>query len=198
MNDKDHILEEFRSSHEAVGRLSSSLQLVDRLAAAAHAVTSCFRAGGKVLLAGNGGSAADAQHIAAEFVSRLKFDRAPLPALALTADTSIVTAIGNDYGYPELFARQLAGYGRPGDVFIGLTTSGRSENVLRAFAAARREGLVSIAFCGEAGLANAMACDYLLQAPSTVTARIQECHIIMAHVLCDLVERTYFGVPGRG
>ena len=186
------ILEELRASHETIGRLLQHTELQTSLARAAEVIIGRLRNGGKVLLAGNGGSAADAQHIAAEFVSRLKFDRAPLPAIALTADTSIVTAIGNDYGYAQLFARQVRAYGRPGDIFIGITTSGRSENVLQAFNAAKGQGLVTIAFCGEPGLAKGTSCDHLLACPSSVTARIQECHIIVAHILCDLVERTLF------
>jgi len=189
MQAKDHILSELRASHQTVGRLLTSHALITEIGSAADTIIASMRAGGKILLAGNGGSAADAQHIAAEFVSRLKFDRAPLPALALTADTSIVTAIGNDYGYAQLFARQIRAYGRKGDVFIGITTSGRSENVLAAFTTARELDLTTIALCGEPGLANDTPCDHLLACPSSITAKIQECHIIVAHILCDLVER---------
>jgi D-sedoheptulose 7-phosphate isomerase len=188
----DYILEELRSSHDIVGRLLLDAKLIGQIEATAGVIIAAYRSGGKVLLAGNGGSAADAQHIAAEFVSRLKFDRDPLPALALTADTSIVTAIGNDYGYAQLFARQVRAYGRKGDVFIGITTSGRSENVLQAFITARKLGLTTIALCGEPGLANGTACDHLLASPTGITAKIQECHIIVAHILCGLVERAMF------
>jgi len=189
---RDHILAELRLSHDTVGRLLADSRLVAEIESAAYSILASLGAGGKVLLAGNGGSAADAQHIAAEFVSRLKFDRDPLPALALTADTSIVTAIGNDYGYAQLFARQIRAYGRADDIFIGLTTSGKSENVLRGFAVAQELGLTTIALCGEAGLAGGLPCHHLLACPSGVTAKIQECHIIVAHILCDLVERTLF------
>ncbi len=192
MQPHDLILAELQASHETVGRLRSDARLPGQIQAAADAIILTYRRNGKVLLAGNGGSAADAQHIAAEFVSRLKFDRAPLAALALTADTSILTAIGNDYGYAQLFARQVRAYGRPEDIFIGITTSGKSENVLHAFSTAKELGLATIALCGEPGLANGVTCDHLLACPSKVTARIQECHIIVAHILCDLVERALF------
>jgi D-sedoheptulose 7-phosphate isomerase len=192
MHTHDYILEELRSSHETVGRLLLDTKLIGQIEATVSVIIAAYRSGGKVLLAGNGGSAADAQHIAAVFVSRLKFDRAPLAALALTADTSIVTAIGNDYGYAQLFARQVRAYGRKGDVFIGITTSGRSENVLQAFVAAKELGLTTVALCGEPALANGTTCDHLLACPSAITAQIQECHIIVAHILCGLVERNLF------
>lgn len=166
------------------------------LLAMAEHITAAFRAGNKLLIAGNGGSAGDAQHIAGEFLSRLMYDRAPLPAIALTTDTSVLTAIGNDYGYEHLFARQVRGLGRPGDVFLGLSTSGRSPNVLAAMAAARAGGLSTLAFCGAepAGLA---AADTVFAAPSRRTAIIQQCHITAAHVICALVERALFpqGTP---
>ena len=187
-----HIRAELNASLAVVTRLACDEPLALRIAGAGQALIDCFRAGGKVLLAGNGGSAADAQHIAAEFVSRLKFDRPALPAIALTADTAILTAVANDYGYAAVFSRQLHAYARPGDLFVGLSTSGRSANVLDAFATARGLGLTTNALCGAPGLANGVRCDHLLATPSDVTARIQEGHIIIAHLLCDLVERTMF------
>jgi D-sedoheptulose 7-phosphate isomerase len=192
MSHLSHIRAELEASRQTIDTLASDAELAAAIASSADSIIAALNRDGKILLAGNGGSAADAQHIAAEFVSRLKFDRAPLPALALTADTSIVTAIGNDYGYGQLFARQVRAYGRKGDLFIGITTSGRSENVLQAFVAAHELGLTTIALCGEPGLANGTTCDHLLPCPSKITARIQECHIIVAHILCDLVERTLF------
>jgi D-sedoheptulose 7-phosphate isomerase len=192
MQIRDLILEELRLSHETIGRLLLDAELIGQIEQTSCALAATYRNGGKVLLAGNGGSAADAQHIAAELVSRLKFDRAPLSALALTADTSIVTAIGNDYGYAQLFARQVRAYGRKGDVFIGITTSGRSENVLQAFVTAKELGLTTVALCGELKLAEGATADYLLACPSTITAKIQECHIVIAHILCDRVEQTLF------
>ena len=164
------------------------------LLAVAEAVESSLRAGGKVMLAGNGGSAADAQHIAGEFLSRLRFDRHPLPALALTTDSSVLTAIGNDYGYEHVFARQLRGLGRPGDVFIALSTSGKSPNVLAALAAAREIGVVAIGFTGRAPGAAAMRplCDVVLAAPSDDTPVIQQIHMTAAHAICEIVERSLF------
>ncbi len=151
-----------------------------------------FRAGGKLLLCGNGGSAGDAQHIAGEFLSRLMYDRAPLPAVALTTDTSVLTAIGNDYGYDQVFERQVRGLGRAGDVLIGLSTSGASPNVLRAFAAARAQGVVCLGFTGARGGPMHGACDAILAVPSTATPIIQQLHITAAHIICALVEQAMF------
>jgi D-sedoheptulose 7-phosphate isomerase len=193
MRNITYIRSELESTQQVIADLSSNYTLLESIATAAEVIITAFSSGRKLVLAGNGGSAADAQHIAAEFVSRLKFDRSPLPAIAITADTAILTAIGNDYGYSQLFSRQISAYGRAGDVFIGITTSGRSENVLQAFHEAKRAGMVTIALCGQMGLANNTPCEYLLACPSNITARIQECHIIVAHLLCDLVERKLFG-----
>jgi D-sedoheptulose 7-phosphate isomerase len=162
---------------------------------AAQACIDCLRDGGKILLAGNGGSAADAQHIAGELVSRFAFDRPGLPAVALTTDTSILTAIGNDYGFEQLFARQVQAHGRKGDVFIGYTTSGKSPNVLHAFEEARLRGLICIGMTGNRGGAMRGLCDYLLEAPSGDTPKIQEVHLVVGHILCGLVERAIFKTP---
>jgi D-sedoheptulose 7-phosphate isomerase len=151
--------------------------------------------GGKILLAGNGGSAADAQHIAGEFVSRFAFDRPGLPAIALTTDTSIITAIGNDYGYEKLFARQVQANGNKGDVFIGYSTSGTSPNILRAFEEARKQGLVCIGLTGDRGGPMLELCDYLLEVPSNDTPKIQEGHLVLGHILCGLVENAIFKAP---
>lgn len=148
--------------------------------------------GGRVFFAGNGGSAADAQHLAAEFVSRFEFDRPGLPALALSTDTSMITAIGNDYGFNYLFQRQLQAQSKPGDVFIGITTSGKSKNVLNAFAACKDLEVTSVALCGLGGNLEDKV-DHLLNAPSTHTPRIQECHILIGHIICSEVERLLFG-----
>ncbi|MCQ8239543.1 D-sedoheptulose 7-phosphate isomerase [Acetobacteraceae bacterium KSS12] len=163
--------------------------LRERLSAMAARVAEALQDGRKLLVAGNGGSAADAQHIAGEFTSRLMYDRRPLAALALTTDTSGLTAIGNDYGFQEVFARQIRGLGRPGDVFLGISTSGRSPNILRALDAAREGGLVTLGFCG-ASAADMAGCDLLFEAPSAWTPVIQQVHITAAHILCALVERT--------
>jgi D-sedoheptulose 7-phosphate isomerase len=144
------------------------------------------------MLAGNGGSAADAQHIAGEFVSRLNFDRGPLSAIALTTDTSVMTATGNDYGYDYIFERQVLALGRAGDVFIGISTSGKSPNVLRAMAVARSLGLSVVGFGGQDGGDMAAFCDLLLQVPSFSTPLIQQIHITAAHAVCATVEKAMY------
>src|SRR5437660_2262477 len=150
-------------------------------------IVDCFyralTAGCKVLLAGNGGSAGDAQHLAGEFLSRLNYDRAPVAAVALTTDSSVLTAIGNDYGYERVFERQVLGLGRPGDVLIGISTSGRSPNILRAIDAARRKGLTVVGFTGRMGGEMASRCDLCLCAPADTTPLIQQIHITAGHVV---------------
>ena len=148
--------------------------------------------GRKLLLAGNGGSAADAQHLAGEIVSRMNYDRAPAAALALTTDSSVLTAIGNDYGYDRLFERQILGVGCPGDVFIGISTSGRSPNILRAMDAARESGIFTVGFTGRSGGEMASRCDLCLRAPSDSTPLIQQIHITAGHIICGLVEERLF------
>jgi D-sedoheptulose 7-phosphate isomerase len=148
--------------------------------------------GCKLLLAGNGGSAADAQHLAGEMLSRLNYDRAPAAALALTTDTSVLTAIGNDYGYDRLFERQILGLGRAGDVFIAISTSGRSPNILRALEAARERRIVTVGFTGRTGGEMPSRCDLCLRAPSDSTPLIQQIHITAGHIICGLVEERLF------
>ena len=156
------------------------------------AVVEAIRGGGKLLIAGNGGSAGDAQHIAGEFTGRMLYDRDPLPAVALTTDTSALTAIGNDYGFERVFERQVIGLGRRGDVFLGMSTSGNSPNVLLALDAARARGMRTIGFAGQGGGAMAGKTDLLLCAPSALTPVIQQVHMVAAHILCSLVERAMF------
>jgi len=151
-----------------------------------------FQRGNRVIFAGNGGSAADAQHLAAEFVSRYEFDRPGLPSLSLATDTSMITAIGNDYGYDKLFRRQLEAQARPGDIFVGITTSGRSQNILAAFEACKGLQVTSVALCGAGGELEGKA-DVVLRVPSAHTPRIQECHILIGHMLCAQVELAMFG-----
>jgi D-sedoheptulose 7-phosphate isomerase len=158
----------------------------------ANAILTALKGGGKILLAGNGGSAGDAQHIAGEFLSRLNFDRSPLPAIALTTDTSVMTAIGNDYGYEKIFERQVNGLGNPGDVFIGISTSGRSPNILSALRAARSKGLVTVGLCGEDPRDMGPLCDLTVRAPSGNTPMIQQIHIVAAHIICGGVELALF------
>ena len=158
----------------------------------AEATASAIGGGRKLLLAGNGGSAADAQHLAGEMLSRLNYDRAPAAALALTTDTSVLTAIGNDYGYDRLFERQILGLGRPGDVFIAISTSGRSPNILRAIDAAREQRIVAVGFTGRTGGEMPPRCDLCLRAPSDSTPLIQQLHITAGHIICGLVEERLF------
>ena len=168
----------------------------DQIAEFGRAVTrvvEAYRNGGRIYIAGNGGSAADAQHLAAEFVSKLARDRSPLPAEALTVDSSILTAIGNDYGYDEVFARQVEGKMRPGDVFLGITTSGNSRNIVRALEQCKAmPGVTSIAFSGHAGGKVKELADFCIIASGKETATIQEIHIVLAHSLCECVEVELF------
>jgi D-sedoheptulose 7-phosphate isomerase len=163
-----------------------------KIAEAASAVSKAFRQGRKVLLFGNGGSAADAQHIAAEFVGRFMPDRPPLPAISLVTDTSALTALGNDYGYNKVFSRQVEALGVSGDVAIGISTSGNSPNIIEALDAARTMGILTIGFTGQNGGKMNGHTDMLFCVPSTVTPRIQETHLTLAHILCELVDRELF------
>lgn len=151
----------------------------------------CLKSGGKVIFAGNGGSFADAQHLSAEFISRFMFDRSPLASVVLGANNSAMSAIGNDYGFDQVFARELQGVARSEDVFIPITTSGNSRNILVAVEQAKKQGLTTVAFTGEGGGKLAGLCDCLC-VPSRETARIQECHIMIGHIVCGLVEQQYF------
>jgi D-sedoheptulose 7-phosphate isomerase len=166
--------------------------LLSRMLVVADVMAQASRRGSRVIFAGNGGSAADAQHLAAEFVSRFEFDRPGLPALSLSTDTSMITAIGNDYGFDRLFLRQLEAQARPGDVFCGLTTSGKSKNVLAAFRACKELGVTSVALCGTGGSDLETFVDHVLRVPSPHTPRIQESHILIGHMLCGYVELKMF------
>jgi D-sedoheptulose 7-phosphate isomerase len=159
----------------------------------ADVITTALRDGYKLMIAGNGGSAADAQHIAGEFISRLFFDHAPLPAIALTTDSSVLTAVGNDYGYEKVFERQVLGLGNPGDVFLGISTSGKSPNIVLALDAAKAKGIKTLGFTGAHGAIMDSKCDLLLAAPSVKTAIIQQIHITAAHMICGMVEQRIFG-----
>ncbi len=161
-------------------------------AQAAQEVVEHYRNGGRLYIAGNGGSAADAQHLAAEFVSKLARDRAPLPAEALTVDSSILTAIGNDYGYEYIFARQIEGKMSQQDIFLGISTSGHSTNILNALDSCREKGIPSILFSGRDGGPAAQKADYCIIAPGSATSTIQEVHIVLAHTLCEYVEQSLF------
>jgi D-sedoheptulose 7-phosphate isomerase len=165
----------------------------DRIVQVAALIATAFREGHKVLLFGNGGSATDAAHIAAEFVGRYKRERTPLPAIALATDVAAITCIANDYGYDELFSRQVRAHGQKGDIAVAISTSGNSPNVLKGAAAARECGLTTIAWTGASGGKLAELADISFLVPSTVTARIQESHITLGHVLCELVEEQLLG-----
>jgi len=190
-----YVSAQIEEAQRVISAMLADNVLVATVQAAADACIYCLRQGGKILLAGNGGSAADAQHIAGELISRFAFDRPGLPAIALTTDTSVLTAIGNDYGYEKLFARQVQAHGNKGDIFIGYSTSGKSSNILRAFEEARSRGLVCIGLTGNRGGMMRELCDYLLEVPSGDTPKIQEGHLVLGHVLCGLVENAIFKTP---
>lgn len=166
--------------------------LLQRIQDVTVACITCFRGDGKILLCGNGGSAADAQHLAAEFSGRFYHDRDPLFAEALHVNTSYVTAVGNDYGYDQIYSRIVRAKGRTGDVLIGLSTSGNSANVVKAMEQARSQGMITVAMTGATGGVMRDHADHLINVPSTDTPRIQECHITIGHIICELVEQDLF------
>jgi D-sedoheptulose 7-phosphate isomerase len=176
-----------RQSIEAHCRLIS--ECLPAIEASADALVQAYRGGHKAIFFGNGGSAADAQHLAAEFVGRYLLDRQPLPALALNVNSSVITAIGNDYGYEKVFARQLEALAAPGDVTVAISTSGNSESVIEAVHCARRKNLFTIGLTGATGGRLRGLVDVLVAVPSDETPRIQECHILIGHALCDVVEQ---------
>lgn len=159
---------------------------------AAKTMLDCYKSGHKVMFAGNGGSAADAQHLAAELVNRFRFDHIGLPAIALSTDTSILTSIGNDYGYDFLFSRQIAAQGTAGDVFIGISTSGNSKNILQALSVCKEKNIYTIGLTSGDGGKMLSLCDNCIVVPSKETARIQESHILIGHILCEIVENALF------
>ncbi|MFN4144714.1 MAG: SIS domain-containing protein [Runella sp.] len=173
-------------------RLLADTQLLATVAQIAEAMTMAFSNDKKVLFCGNGGSAADAQHLAAEFSGRFYYDRPPLFAEALHVNTSYMTAVGNDYSYEEVYARAVRGFGREGDVLVGISTSGNSPNIVKALEAARTQGMTTVGMTGETGGKMRELCDFLLNVPSTDTPRIQECHILLGHIICQIVEENLF------
>jgi D-sedoheptulose 7-phosphate isomerase len=191
MADPDAVSRHFSGSRELLDRVANDRDFLAAVGGIADRIAQTLRAGGKLLIAGNGGSAADAQHVAAEFLSRFGFDRNPLPAIALSTDTSVLTAIGNDYGFERVFERQVRGLGRKGDALIAISTSGRSPNVIAALKAARETGMTTIGFSGSAGEMHAL-CDLFLAVPSNETALIQQIHITAFHAICGIVERDLF------
>ncbi|EDO8526773.1 D-sedoheptulose 7-phosphate isomerase [Campylobacter jejuni] len=192
-NLNSYIKEHFQESILVKEQILKDENLITLIKNASLEVIKAYKNGNKTLLAGNGGSAADAQHIAGEFVSRFYFDRPGIASIALTTDTSILTAIGNDYGYENLFARQVQAQGVKGDIFIGISTSGNSKNILKALDLCKQKGIISIGLSGASGGAMNELCDYCIKVPSTCTPRIQEAHILIGHIICAIVEEELFG-----
>ncbi|HZR76140.1 D-sedoheptulose 7-phosphate isomerase [Bradyrhizobium sp.] len=190
---QDPIAAHLSLSREAIERAAHDAALLDTARKIADVITAALRNGQKLLIAGNGGSAADAQHIAAEIVGRYKKDRPAWAAIALTTDTSALTSVGNDYGFEHIFSRQVEGLGRRGDVLLAMTTSGRSPNILAALKAARQQGLITIGFTGAKGGSMGAMCDHLLVAPSDDTPVIQQIYMAFAHGICDAIEQTLTG-----
>jgi D-sedoheptulose 7-phosphate isomerase len=192
---QDIIGQEIGDSAEVIGAMRTDTRLAAAIEAIALACVEALQNGNKLLFMGNGGSAADSQHLAGEMVSRFAFDRPGLPAFALTTDTSVLTAIGNDYGYEHLFARQVQAVGKPGDVLFGITTSGKSPNILAALEAGRRLGMVTVGMTGNRRERIVETVDHCIEIPSASTPKIQEGHIITGHILCGLIESRMF--PGH-
>jgi D-sedoheptulose 7-phosphate isomerase len=183
---------QLRETADTLRVMSEDASLHAAIGAVAAACIAALRQGNKILFAGNGGSAADAQHLAGELISRFHYDRPGLPAFSLSTDTSVLTAIGNDYGYENLFARQLEAVGNAGDVFIGISTSGRSPNIIKALQVARAKGVLTVGLTGHGGGQMPALCDHCLRVPSDSTPRIQEGHIAIGHTICLLIEQQIF------
>lgn len=192
---QDYIKDEINKTIETVQKLLSDKTTILLIEKIAKKGAEILRKGGKLMFAGNGGSAADSQHLAAEIISRLNYDRPALAAVALTTDTSALTAIGNDYGFEFVFSRQVEGLGNKGDLFFAISTSGNSPNILKAIKAAKAKGITVVGFTGETGgkMKDEDECDYLFCAPSRETPKIQECHILVGHIICSLIEEEIYG-----
>ncbi len=190
---RSYIKDQIKKSYETKQTIYKDDVLLDKIEDVARRCVALYKTDRKTILAGNGGSAADAQHIAAELVGRYGFDRPSIPSLALTTDTSNLTAIGNDYGYNQVFSRQLAGMGQEGDIFFGISTSGNSQNIINAFEVAKEKGITTVALVGRDGGKMAQMADVALIVPSDFTPRIQESHILIGHILCDIIEKETFG-----
>jgi len=187
------VREKLEQGCAVVEAVAQDADLHATLATAAAFTAEALKTGGKLMVAGNGGSAADAQHLVAEFISRLVEDRPAMRAVALTTDTSILTAVGNDYGYERVFARQIEGLGQRGDVFMGISTSGNSPNILRSLELCRSMGITTIGLTGGTGGKMLPLCDYPIVIPTKVTMYIQQAHLALEHIFCMMVERHYFG-----
>lgn len=193
INMEDYIIKIFKESNRVKDNFLN--ENLGKLANVIEVITSALKAGNKILLFGNGGSAADAQHLAAEFVNRFIIERPPLPAIALTTDTSVITSIGNDYDFSEIFSKQVRAIGQPGDIAWGISTSGNSANVLKGLEMAKKLGLVTVAFTGKDGGDIAKIVDFSINVSSNSTARIQETHIAAGHAICELVDIKLFQKP---
>jgi D-sedoheptulose 7-phosphate isomerase len=189
----NYIKEQIQASIDTKQNILKDEALMQTIAQVGRECVDLYKKGKKTLLAGNGGSAADAQHIAAELVGRYGFDRPSIPSIALTTDTSNLTAIGNDYGYDKVFSRQMEGMGSEGDLFIGISTSGNSVNIVNAITAAKEKGVKTVALVGRDGGEMARIADYAIIVPSNDTPRIQESHILIGHMICDIIEKELFG-----
>jgi len=190
---QEYIKKQIRASLEVKERILADGKLTLLIKEVSQKCVEVYKNGNKTLIAGNGGSAADAQHIAGEFVSRFYFDRPGMPSIALTTDTSILTAIGNDYGYDKLFARQIQANAKKSDMFIGISTSGNSTNIIEALKECKLMGIITVGLTGESGGKMADLCDYCIKVPSKETPRIQESHILIGHIICSIVEEAVFG-----
>ena len=185
---KQHIEESLNIKHA----LLHNDKILEQVVNISQVCIDAYKRGNKILIAGNGGSAADAQHIAGELVSRFYFDRAGLAAIALTADSSILTSIANDYGYEKLFSRQIEANGVEGDIFIGISTSGNSKNIIEAFKQCKQQNIITLGFTGDSPCKMDELCDFCIKIPSKQTPRIQEAHILIAHILCAIIEKELF------
>ena len=190
---KDFVQQQMRNTLSTITSVLENDHLTMTILSAAERIAQTLHRGGKLMIAGNGGSSADAQHLAAEFISRLTKDRPALHAIALTTDSSILTAIGNDYGYETVFSRQIEAIGKSDDVFLAISTSGNSSNILKALEHCRAQGIFTLGLTGGSGGKMSELCDSIILAPSSITQNIQEAHIMIEHILCALVERHYFG-----
>ncbi len=190
---KNMIVAEMEKSLAVKQALLKDDAAIGAMAAAVEKAIEVFRQGGKLLIAGNGGSAADSQHVAGELVNRLYFDRPALPAIALSTDTSVLTAIGNDSGFDLVFSRQVEALGADGDMFLGISTSGNAPNIINALRVCRQKGIFSVGLTGRSGGKLASLCDICIKVPADKTPRVQECHILICHIFCGIIEEKLFG-----
>ncbi len=186
-----YIKEALNNTLDVFLKIQNSDEFQSNLSKVANVIADALRNNKKIYIAGNGGSAADAQHFSAELVSKFMKDRNPLPAIALTTDSSALTAIGNDYGFEEIFSRQILGLGQKGDIFVGITTSGKSKNIINAFQKCKEREIISLALCGIRGI-ESFSPDYVISIPSNSTSIIQEMHLISYHILCGIIEEVIF------